>query len=131
MIDSVQLFKLLADETRLRILVLLSRGELCVCEIMAIIDATQSKTSRHLAYLRTMGVVEDRREGLWMHYSLAKPTGPLHARLLEWLKQAEAEVPHAEDDLRALGEIRNGSRACIQKPPRRPRIRYLQEAARR
>jgi len=120
MIDSVQLFKLLADETRLRILILLTRGELCVCDIMTIIGATQSKTSRHLAYLRNIGMAEDRREGLWMHYSLAGPTGALHGRVLEWLKHAEAEVPHALDDLRALREIQKRGKACAARAPVRP-----------
>ena len=114
MIDTVDLFRLLADETRLRILILLTRGELCVCDIMSIIGATQSKTSRHLAYLRSAGLVHARREGLWIHYSLAKPTGVLQQRVFEWLRHAEGELPQAADDLRALREIRRSGKTCAQ-----------------
>ncbi|HUW32660.1 MAG TPA: metalloregulator ArsR/SmtB family transcription factor [Planctomycetota bacterium] len=116
MIDTVGFFRLLADETRLRILILLTRGELCVCDIMSVIGATQSKTSRHLAYLRSAGLVQDRREGLWIHYSLAKPTGVLQQRMFEWLRHAENEVPQAVEDLRVLREIRRSRKTCAQMP---------------
>ena len=116
MIDTVDLFRLLADETRLRILILLTRGELCVCDIMSVIGATQSKTSRHLAYLRNAGLVEDRREGLWIHYSLAKPTGVLQQRVFEWLRHAESELPQAVEDLRTLRDIRRNGKTCAQVP---------------
>ena len=116
MIETVDMFRLLADETRLRILILLTRGELCVCDIMSIIGATQSKTSRHLAYLRGAGLVHDRREGLWIHYSLAKPTGLLQQRVFEWLRHAENELPQAADDLRALREIRTSGKTCARVP---------------
>ena len=74
MSDAVQLFKALADETRLRILNLLVRREVCVCQIVEVLGLGQSKVSRHLAHLRNAGLVNDRREGLWMYYSLAQPT---------------------------------------------------------
>jgi ArsR family transcriptional regulator len=71
------LFKALADETRLRILGLLLSGEVCVCDIHETLKIPQSKASRHLAYLRRSGLVETRREGLWVHYSLATPADPV------------------------------------------------------
>jgi ArsR family transcriptional regulator len=68
------MFKALSDESRLRILtLLLQRGELCVCDIEAATEFTQTKTSRHLSYLRRVGLVKTRREGLWMHYSVLMP----------------------------------------------------------
>ncbi len=100
--DSAEIFKALADETRLRILNLLIRGELCVCDIMEVLDIGQSKASRHLAYLRNVGLVSDRRDGVWMHYSLAKPSGLTHRRILEWLAEAASEVPQAAADLKSL-----------------------------
>ena len=103
MADSIQLFKALADQTRLRILNLLSRRELCVCQIVEVLGIGQSKASRHLAHLRNAGLVADRREGLWMHYSLARPAGHIHRAVIEWLAQAEDEVPSAAADLEALG----------------------------
>ena len=69
--DSKIVFEALADETRLRILNLLAEGELCVCDLMRVLKEPQSKTSRHLAYLRRSGLVESRRGGLWMYYSLS------------------------------------------------------------
>ena len=66
----VELFKALADETRLRILNLLYERELCVCDVMAVLDISQSKASRHLITLKRVGLANDRREAQWMHYSL-------------------------------------------------------------
>jgi ArsR family transcriptional regulator, arsenate/arsenite/antimonite-responsive transcriptional repressor len=65
-------FKALSDETRLQIMtLLLDREELCVCDFVGALDLTQSKASRHLRYLYNAGLVEDRREGLWMHYRVS------------------------------------------------------------
>ena len=69
-------FQALADGTRLRILGLLLAGEVCVCDIHETLRIPQPKASRHLAYLRRAGLVEARREGLWMHYRLAAVTDP-------------------------------------------------------
>ncbi len=66
-----ELHKLLADETRLRLLVLLAReGELCVCELSHALGAIQPKISRHLAVLREGGLVLARRQGQWIYYRL-------------------------------------------------------------
>lgn len=80
------LFKALADETRLRIALLVSaEGELCVCELMAALEESQPKISRHLALLRTQGLLADRRQGQWVYYRL-------HPELPEWAKHLLAEV---------------------------------------
>ena len=64
-----QFYKALSDLTRLRMLVLLNReGELCVCELTHALDEIQPKISRHLAHLREIGVVLDRRQGQWIYY---------------------------------------------------------------
>jgi ArsR family transcriptional regulator len=68
--DLVTVFKALSDETRLRILKLLERGELCVCDIVAAFDMVQPKVSFHLRALKEAGLVKDRKEGKWMHYRL-------------------------------------------------------------
>ena len=69
----VSLLKCLADETRIRIVLLIAQGgELCVCELTEVLDEGQSKISRHLAQLRTCGLLEDRRSGQWVYYSLAQ-----------------------------------------------------------
>ncbi len=67
-----KLFQALSDETRLKMLVLIQRhGELCVCDVMNVLEITQSKASRHLRYLANAGVLQDRRETVWAYYSLA------------------------------------------------------------
>ena len=90
MAHSIRLLRALADETRLRILNLLSRRELCVCQIMEVLGIGQSKVSRHLAHLKNAGLVNDRREGLWMYYSPAAPHGKLHQKVAEWLEAGES-----------------------------------------
>ena len=76
-------FKALADSTRLRILRLLMAGEVCVCNIHEALRIPQAKASRHLAYLRRVGLVATRREGLWIYYSLAKSHDPVVAAIRE------------------------------------------------
>jgi len=107
-----QLFGSLADETRLRILNLLARGELCVCDLTTVLDIGQSKASRHLAHLRNVGLVEDRRDGVWMYYTLAKPNGATHRRVAEWLTEVVADFPQAAADLKALQKLRRGEQRC-------------------
>jgi len=65
-----QLFKALADKTRLKILLLLDIREMCVCEIMVALNLTQPTASHHLGILEDVGLVKDRREGKWVFYSL-------------------------------------------------------------
>ena len=71
--DKLQdVLKALSDETRLRILNLLYERELCVCDVVEILQITQAKASRHLIYLKNAGLVEDRKYAQWAYYSLAK-----------------------------------------------------------
>lgn len=76
-------FKALADATRLRILRLLMAGEVCVCDLHETLRIPQAKASRHLAYLRRAGLVTTRREGLWIHYRLAKSADPIVATIAD------------------------------------------------
>jgi ArsR family transcriptional regulator len=70
--DLVMIFKALSDETRLRIIKLLERGELCVCDITAALDMVQPKVSFHLSALKEAGLIKDRKQGKWIHYSLSE-----------------------------------------------------------
>jgi ArsR family transcriptional regulator len=71
MITPTEVFKSLADETRVRaILLIANQGELCVCELMCALDDSQPKISRHLAQLRSNGLLLDRRQGQWVYYRL-------------------------------------------------------------
>lgn len=82
--DSTRLLKAFADPVRLRLLNLLSgeREEVCVCHLHEALELSQPTVSRHLAYLRKHGLVVGRKEGLWVHYRLARPTTGLHRILL-------------------------------------------------
>ena len=102
---TAQIFKALADETRLRILALLTRRELCVCDLMAILDLPQSTVSRHLAYLRNSGWVEDRRQGVWMFYRLAENRDVFSRHLLDLLAAHLPKQDQAEKDLRTLASF--------------------------
>ncbi len=64
------IFKALSEETRLRILKLLENGELCVCDITDALDMTQPNISFHLGMLKEAGLIKDRKNGRWIHYSL-------------------------------------------------------------
>jgi ArsR family transcriptional regulator len=68
--ELVTIFKALSDETRLRIVKLLEKGELCVCDITAALDMVQPKVSFHLCALKDAGFLKDRKQGRWIHYSL-------------------------------------------------------------
>jgi ArsR family transcriptional regulator, arsenate/arsenite/antimonite-responsive transcriptional repressor len=76
-------YSALADATRLRILSLLKDGEVCVCHIHASLGVPQPTASRHLAYLRRAGLVRARREGSWMHYSIARSADPVAASIVD------------------------------------------------
>ena len=67
---AAQLFHALSDETRLGILEMLRGGERCVCDLQSDLDAAQSRLSFHLKVLKEAGLVVDRREGRWSHYSI-------------------------------------------------------------
>jgi arsenate reductase len=102
------LFSALAQDTRLRCLLLLAtQGELCVCELTQATGVVQPHVSRHLAQLRELGLVQDRREGVWMHYRL-------HPDLPDWIGTILREtvaVAHTQspfiEDARALAAMSN------------------------
>ncbi len=108
-------FKQLSDETRLRCLMLmLTEGELCVCELIHALGLSQPKVSRHLAHLRQAGIVQDRREGQWIYYRL-------HDALPEWaydvLSVASASTCMADPYKRDMKMLKNmpnrpGSNCC-------------------
>lgn len=76
-------FRALADRTRLRLLNLMGKDEVCVCFFVEILKTNQPKISRHLAYLRRAGIVGARREGPWMHYRITEPSDRDAVRVLK------------------------------------------------
>lgn len=110
--EIVKVYKALADETRLRILNLLCLQELCVCDIMAGLGMTQSKVSRHLSYLKNAGLVQDRREGLWMHYRLCRPNNRFHQAILAEVKKHLGQWERCQKDRRRLKQLM-AQGACV------------------
>lgn len=93
-----RLFRALADGTRLRILGLLTAGEVCVCDIHETLGIPQAKASRHLAYLRRAGLVATRKEGLWVHYRLALSDDRVVGMILEAIGHGLGHLPAIERD---------------------------------
>jgi ArsR family transcriptional regulator, arsenate/arsenite/antimonite-responsive transcriptional repressor len=91
--DMETFFMALADKTRLRLLNLLRQDEICVCFFTEVLNESQPKISRHLAYLRNAGIVEARRDGKWMHYRIVEPENKYAAQVLRdtlrWLESEE------------------------------------------
>jgi ArsR family transcriptional regulator, arsenate/arsenite/antimonite-responsive transcriptional repressor len=111
-----RIFKCLSDPIRLRILILLeAEGELCVCELMAVLKLPQSTVSRHLAYLRRSGWLSDRRDGVWMHYAISRNEGQLSPDLLDLLKRHTSENATVTEDRISLSEFR-----ALQQCPTNP-----------
>jgi ArsR family transcriptional regulator, arsenate/arsenite/antimonite-responsive transcriptional repressor len=98
-IDELEnVFKALADKTRLRILALLGNNEVCVCHIHDSLGLPQPTVSRHLAYLRKGGLVAARRDGVWMHYQVATALSPLVQGIVGAAVDALQQVPATNQD---------------------------------
>jgi ArsR family transcriptional regulator len=107
-----RLFKALADATRLRILGLLLTGEVCVCHIHESLRIGQPKASRHLAYLRRAGLVDTRRDGLWIHYRLAVSSDPVLRIVQQAVAHALRHVDVVQTDAERL-EKKTGCRLPV------------------
>lgn len=114
-------FAAFSDPIRLRILHLLRDGELCVGDLVTILDLPQPTVSRHLAYLRRSALVETRKTGLWMYYSLAQAKSEFHRKLLECLTARFADVPKLKADARKASKIRKAGGCCPDEPTARRR----------
>ena len=103
------LFRAMADRTRLRILNLLRGGEVCVCDLVSVLNLPQPKVSRHLAYLRKAGLVTARKDGHWAYYRLAAPSTPLHENMLSCLGCCAAQLPQLDRDAKHLKNCSNSA----------------------
>ena len=111
----VKVFKALSDETRIRLLKLLRQRELCVCELMQTLNMTQSRVSRNLGILKDAGLVKDRRDGLWVYYSLDEESFNVYAEpLLELLKDWANDDKTVIDDLKSLSKAVKLSQSARQ-----------------
>jgi ArsR family transcriptional regulator, arsenate/arsenite/antimonite-responsive transcriptional repressor len=111
-----QVFKALADPTRVRILGLLAAGEVCVCHIHESLRLPQPLVSRHLAYLRRAGLVETRKEGLWVHYRVASRRDDVTRVLLDAVHHCIGHLAVAARDGKRL-EKKTGCCVVAQPAP--------------
>lgn len=118
--DLVTLFQALADRTRMRLLNLMAKGEVCVCYFVEILGEPQPKVSRHLAYLRRAGIVASWREGKWMHYHIVRPADERVARVLDATLEGLADDRQMQRDRTALERACCAIRlpASLQNAPR-------------
>src|SRR3954451_3898168 len=115
MAELERLFQALADATRLRILGLLLTGEVCVCDIHETLKIPQPKASRHLAYLRRAGLVETRRQGLWIHYRLAELSDPVLGAIATAVRHALTHVDVVQHD---AARLQKKTGCCLPAPER-------------
>jgi len=107
-----QLFKALSEPTRIRIVWLLQAGgELCVCDLVEVLDLPQSTVSRHLAYLRNAGLVDDQRKGVWMYYRLPEKMNDLLAEIMGVLLSSSKVTNQAASDHQRLKKYLETKRA--------------------
>ena len=103
--DLLEIYRCLSDETRLRILHLLTQGPLCVCHFQEILKVPQVAISKHLGYLRERGLVEAQRHEQWMIYRLPEPN-PVELRLqLKCLQDCVQSNTGFQRDLKRLKEM--------------------------
>ena len=100
----VRLFAALADPTRLRLLNLMDGREVCVCYFVEVLKQGQPKISRHLAYLRSAGIVSARRDGKWMHYRMERPEDAGAASILDATLRSFRDDREMQTDLARLGQ---------------------------
>jgi ArsR family transcriptional regulator len=108
--SELKLFEALANETRLRILILLAHKELCVCHLEWALKMTQAKISRHLTVLKNAGLVDERRDGLWIFYSLTQPRNGLETDIQKHLKA------HFTRNYDSIREDLQNMKKCSEKP---------------
>lgn len=106
------MFRAFSDPIRLRILHLVQDGELCVCDLVAILKVPQPTISRHLSYLRRAGLVNVRQERSWNFYTLVPGRTTFHKKLLGCLGTCFADVPELAKDLTRARDIRARGGCC-------------------
>lgn len=109
------IFRALSERIRLRILNLLREGEVCVCDLVDVLQVPQPTASRHLAYLRRAGLVEVRKDGQWCYYRLAPPQSAFRRALAECLVRCADENSVLTADARRLRKVQR-ERCCVDQP---------------
>ena len=101
----VVIAKALSDLNRVRVVSMLTAGELCVCQVTEVLQLATSTVSKHISILKQAGLVEARREGRWMHYRLADQPSQAAQQAIDWVRAHGQEDPVIQKDQRALGKV--------------------------
>lgn len=114
--SAVDTYKALAHPARMRILAMLQGGELCVCQLIAVIRSAPSTISAHLVELKRAGLVEERKEGKWVHVRLAE--GEQAQEVLAGVFATLADDPQVKADLAVLKKLRRVELAVLTRAGR-------------
>lgn len=118
--DVLEITKALADEKRLRILMALTGGELCVCQITELLELAPSTVSKHMSILRQARLVEGRKDGRWMYYRLAGRGASRAVRgAVAWTRRSLADAPQTVRDNKRLAKITCLDREALCKKQNR------------
>ena len=125
MLDFIDLPKALSDPNRVRVLMMLRGGELCVCQIIKLLGLSPSTVSKHMSLLRQAGLVRTRKQGRWTYYRLAGRGAPRPVRgAIRWVQSATAEDEQVKADAREVQRVSRMSKsrlcACYEKAESRP-----------
>ncbi len=106
----IDITKALADESRLRVLMLLEQGELCLCQLIAVLELSPSTVSKHMSILSAAGLITVRKDGRWHYYKLAGRGADQHVRdALKWVRVHLRDQPQIQQDRDALSDIADKS----------------------
>jgi ArsR family transcriptional regulator len=111
-VELIQVIKALSDETRLRILNLLYQGELCVCELEALLDINQSNASRHLNRLANARILESEKRAQYVYYRIDEDTLREYPFIKEILDNELVKVERCREDLNRLSQYRESGISC-------------------
>lgn len=110
MLEIVNITKALSDENRVRVLMILADGELCVCQIIEMLGLAPSTVSKHMSILRQADLVETRKEGRWIYYRLADREAQSAYEIINWLKKHLKNDKRISDDVKQLRRMQKMSK---------------------
>ncbi len=125
-LNLIEIFKALGDKNRIRILNLLIRQELCVCEIEIVLNMTQSNVSRHLNKLKTSGIITSEKKSQWVYYRIDNKFIEENNLLYEIIKNKMVENTQLQRDVERLNKYKNSNYTCEQlREDKREVLKYL------
>ncbi|HDZ20587.1 hypothetical protein LCGC14_0312520 [marine sediment metagenome] len=108
--EYLSITKALSDESRVRIVLFLSAGELCVCQIIELLALAPSTVSKHMAILHQARLVETRKQGRWVYYRLPDAAGPLAGGAIRWARESLAKDKQVRIDAKAAKAVRKADK---------------------